>query len=205
MGNDFDADGEAAALRRMAHELEDCGDPLVIAKRLGLRVKRRDGAFMKGQHAFLHWEDGPTMSVLKSLPWQRKRWAVGHELGEYRLKQLRYMGEDIERRAHEIAAALLMPRRAFVSRARAVPVEQLALDFRVDQTAASLRLGETRIVEAAVVVTPSKTYARGEEGFVLPADGRLREIARAPHGYPGLRKVRLTDDPRRIAMFAGVT
>jgi len=125
--------------------------------------------------------------------------AVGHELGHRLLAMHGYDGDDEERAADYLAGALLAPRRAFITARRAFgnDLPSLAETFSMTETGAALRLGEV-LAQPLAVVAPQTVRVRGPEHWVWPDEATLRRWAKRP--APGLRKVRLTDDPRRVML-----
>lgn len=169
------------------------GEPQSIARAHGIRIIRVPYQRVDGM---LAWVDGvPTIGVRASA--RDPRWTVAHELGHYGL--LRCGVENTEDGANYIAGAILMPSIEFRERLRQVgpdPV-QLALPFDVSQSAAMLRLGEVDGRPLALVA-PLSVRVRGPEEWVWPDEQALR--AAAATGLPGLAKVRLRDDRRRVAL-----
>lgn len=197
------AEGEARALLAAAgYDADDAPGALAIARRLGVEVVYGDASMLGGALSSLERVGCRHVIFLRRhLPPARAHWCIAHELAELRLLELGCCDEDVERRADAIAAGLVMPWRAF-----RVAVEELghapaalAREFLVDQTAATLRLAEVCAVERAVVVTPERVYARGEE-WVLPCEAEIRRGRL--EGMPGIRKVEITDDRRRRAWVA---
>lgn len=128
------------------------------------------------------------------------RFAVGHELGHWLLRRHGLDDRD-ECAADYVAAALLAPRPAWRSAVRAVGhnLPELAATLGMTETAVALRWGEVERVPLAVVA-PHRVRVRGPETWVWPGEPTLRRWARRP--APGLRRVRLTDDPRRVVLEA---
>ncbi len=120
---------------------------------------------------------------------------------EWRLRvRERYQGEDVEHAANYIAAAILSPRRAF-----RLALEQYGQDFvelarvfRVSQTHVALR--EAELASAPCAVVSPALVRRGPEAWAWPDEAVVRRWARLPAS--GLRKVKLTDDPRRVVLDA---
>lgn len=135
----------------------------------------------------------------RSLPRLYALFAVGHELGHWLLRREGYDGHDEERAADYIGGALLAPRSAFLAARRALGDElpALAEAFSMTETGAALRLGEVLRLPLAVVA-PARVRVRGPDEWVWPDEGTLRRWARRP--VPGLRKTKLTDDPRRVVL-----
>lgn len=147
---------------------------------------------------------GETWRIIvgRNVPEAYAHFAVAHELGHYLLRQHGYDGYDEERAADYLGAALIAPRRAFVTARRAVgdDLPELAHAFGMTETAAALRLGEVCHIPLAVVA-PQTVRVRGPEEWVWPDELTLRRWARG-RVLPGIRKVRLTDDPRRVVLDA---
>lgn len=120
---------------------------------------------------------------------ERRQWIVAHELGHWLLEDYGLDPRD-EDGANSIAAALLMPRESFRSSARhESTLRPLAKSFGVHETAAALRLAEAGIVEAAIVFTPERIYAKGANG-------------RAPMFTRPMTRIDITDDYGRVAWVA---
>lgn len=157
---------------------------------------------MPGDGALVRIYDDWRIYVRRGLPLERRAFAIAHELAEWWLRvRERYQGEDVEHAANYIAAAILSPRRAF-----RLAVEEhgsdfaaLARAFRVTETHAALREAELATIPRAVV-SPALVRVRGPETWEWPEESTLRRWARVP--APGVRKVRLTDDPRRVVLDA---
>ena len=135
----------------------------------------------------------------RSLPPLYALFAVGHELGHWLLNRCGYHGDDEERAADYLSGALLAPRATFLSAHRALgeDLPALAETFSMTETGAALRLGEVTRVPLAVVA-PATVRVRGPEEWVWPEESTLRSWARRT--MPGIKKVRLTDDPRRVVL-----
>lgn len=141
----------------------------------------------------------------RSLPPRYALFAVAHELGHWLLARYGHVGDDAldgmgeERAADYLGAALLAPRRTFLTARRALgnDLPELADAFALTETGAALRLGEVLRLPLAVVA-PQQVRVRGPAEWVWPDERTLRQWARRP--APGLRKTRLTDDPRRVVL-----
>jgi hypothetical protein len=140
--------------------------------------------------------------IARHLPPLYAHFAIAHEIGHYLLRRARFVGDDEERAADYLGAALIAPRRAFLAARRAMgdDLPNLARTFGMTETAAALRLGEVCHVPLAVVA-PQTVRVRGPEEWVWPDESTLRRWARGL-AQPGIRKVRLTDDPRRVVLDA---
>ena len=152
-----------------------------------------------GPAALIRVKDDWRIVISRSLPAIYATFAVGHELGHWLLARSGYRGDDEEASADYLAGALLAPRRAFISAWRAMGDDFAALaeTFSMTETGAALRLGEVLRVPLAVI-SPALVRVRGPDEWVWPAESVVRGWSRK--GAPGLRKVRLTDDPRRVVL-----
>lgn len=173
-----------------------------LAKASGVLVRRVDPRLLRGSDACLIRLHGQhEIFVARKMSPERFHWAVAHELAELRLRLIGYEEPDVELVADSIAAALVMPSRVYreAIREHEGRLENLAVDFLVDQTAAALRLAEIREAEAAVVVTPQRVHARLSQEWALPDE---REIRRGRlTKMPGVETVALTDAKRRTAFL----
>lgn len=127
---------------------------------------------------------------------------VAHELAEHWLRREAYQSEHIEDVANAIAASLVAPRCAF---ARAVrehghDYPMLAALFCATESLVVLRIGEVT-GEPIALVAPHRVRTRGQLSFQWGSEQDVRELARSQR--PGLRKTRLRDDPRRVAVTVG--
>lgn len=188
---------EAAWLLRHAGYADDVPGGLRLARALGLEVVRLPRLVVPACLATIRGR--PTIVLRAGQPPPEAHFSVCHEIAEHHLATaVGYSAPDIEERANELGAALLMPARAF---GRAVELhgerwEQLALDFTASETAAALRHGETSRRPLAVVA-PARARARGAWPHE-PTEEELRRLARRPG--PGLATSRLRDDRRRIVI-----
>lgn len=123
-----------------------------------------------------------------------KRFVALHEFAHWALG-----GDASERDCDSLAAALLLPREAFLRALseRGVALPQLARAFGATETCVALRLGETTD-QALALITPATVRVRGE-GYSWPAESTIRALA--AHPKPGLRKTQLRDDSRRVALL----
>lgn len=129
------------------------------------------------------------------------RWLTAHELAEWILRRDGCRSERIEVLADALAARLIAPRRAAVRALRAgLDFQDLAEAFDVTQSCAVLRQGEVSGAPTALVC-PHTVYVRGE-AYGWPEEPKLRVLATRRRAT-GLRKTRLPDDRRRVALRAG--
>jgi len=205
----LDPDFEASLIRSRA----DLGDDDVcsahaLARALEIGVAYYPQQVLRGLDAKLFHPRGrgrpPEIALRRGLTPRRRPWNIAHEIAESHLISRGYRRSDAEAAADGIAAALMMPRRPFLQAAAEHRHELVALsdDFAVEETAAALRLAEVGAVDATAVVAPTRVYARSFGAFVMPPEPELRRIARSDAPFPGLRKVRFEDQPRRIALIA---
>jgi len=205
---EFDVECEARVLRqRGGFSEDDVPGGVALAESLGYEIRTRlDPRLLRGRDSLVFWPHGktnpPAIALRSGLSEERLHWWCAHEVFEARLHELDYRGENIERVADAGAAALLMPRLAFREAAseHREDIVSLAADFLCSQTAATLRLAETRCADASVVVAPTRLYVSVLDGFVLPPEPALRRAAR--EGMPGMRKTVLTDARKRVALVA---
>ena len=175
--------------------------PRLARALLGPDALHRGPRPIHGPAALIRVGDAWRIVIARSLPPRYALFAIAHELGHWLLARHGYDGDDEERAADYIGGALLAPRRAFLDAHRALGADlpELAESFAVTETGAALRLGEVLGVPLAVVA-PQTVRVRGPEEWIWPDEGTLRRWARGR--APGLRKVRLTDDPRRVVLDA---
>ncbi len=141
------------------------------------------------------------IAVKRSIQIEYAHFLVGHEMGHILLEHAGYIGDDEELCADYIGAALMMPRPAVVATYRAEGFAPRALAEQVvcTQTAAALRFAEAMVLPLAAVA-PGAVRVRGPEAFVWPDEGTIRSWA--ARARPGVTKIRLTDQPRRVALLA---
>lgn len=123
-------------------------------------------------------------------------WLVAHELAELALRVTDYRGEDIERLADSGAAAIIMPREAFLKHARHLSIADMARLYNVSCTAASLRYGEVTGRPTAVIV-PTHIHIRGEDWEW----GDLPGLAKAKAPPEGVDRARLFDATKRVRLI----
>lgn len=160
---------------------------------------------LRGDGALVRIGDDWRIFVRHRLPLERRTFAIAHELAEWWMRvRLQYRSGDVEHAANGIAAAVLAPRPAFVRALRFFggSLPELAEAFGVTESHAALREAEITHQPRALV-SPALVRVRGPETFVWPDERTLRAWAR--RSRPGLRKTRLTDDPRRVVLDAEET
>jgi hypothetical protein len=170
--------------------------PRLVRALLGVAVERGPRP-ISGPAAL--YRVGPAWRIVVSskLPLPYARFWVAHELAHWILRDEGLDDRD-EAAADYLGAALLAPRRGFLSAVReGLELPDLAERYGLTETGAALRVGETT-GRPLVVVAPARVRARGSEWWVWPPEPTLRAWAR--RGGPGLARVRLADDPRRVML-----
>lgn len=187
--------------RFLLRDLSDApGARAVVAKHLGAGCVRVFAVGLRGRDSDLvHIEGRPTIIVKPKLDRVTERWLILHEFSEHHLRTLGIVEENIESMAETLTGALAAPRDAFrrsVKRHGRIP-EQLAFDFTITQTSATLRIAETDCAEAAAVVATTHVRTRSRGPFVFPD---LRKAA--ADGHEGMERHVLTDARRRVGLIA---
>jgi len=189
------------AYRRAGMEPEQPNISRLARGLLGPDAIERGPRPFHGPGALIRVQETWRIVISRSLEPSFARFVVAHELAHYlfRLNGCTFEDADEERCANRLGAALLAPRRAWALARRSLGEELPALSeaFGLTETGAALRLGEAEL-RPIVVVCPSALLARGPEDWVWPDAATLRRWARQP--IPGVRKTRLTDDPRRSVL-----
>lgn len=154
-----------------------------------------------GPAALIRVYDSWRIIVGRAVPPRYALFAVGHELAHWLLRRANYDGDDEERAADYLGAALVAPRVAFVRARRCFgdDLPALAEALSMTETGAALRLGEVTRMPLAVV-SPARVRVRGPDEWAWPSESTLRGWTRRP--APGIRKVRLTDDRGRTMLDA---
>lgn len=187
----MDADDIAAWIYSRARvDEEDPPGPVALARRI-VSVVRSD---THGPHG-AKLDEG-VIHVGRRLEGSALTWLVAHELAELALRVSDYRGEDIERLADSGAAAIIMPRRAFLKHARHLSIADMARLYRVSGTAASLRFGEVTGRPVAVIA-PTHVHIRGEDWEW----GDLPGLAKAKAPPEGVDRVRLFDATKRVRLI----
>jgi hypothetical protein len=110
--------------------------------------------------------------------------------------------EHTELVADQLAAALLIPRQAFMAIYREVglDVAEIARTFGVTETLVGLRFGEVTWTPIAMF-SPERLRHRGTD-FGWPDEATLRRMLRAEQSIPELRRIEMTDERRRTLLVA---
>lgn len=141
------------------------------------------------------------IAINKRLSVPYARFFAGHELGHVVFDDLGYREDDLEAACDMFGAAVMAPLPSVRAMLRAFGRDHEAIADEVGstQTWAALRIAEYLRVPRAVV-SPGLVRVRGPEEWAWPDESVLRRWARRP--APGIRKARLTDDPRRVILDA---
>jgi hypothetical protein len=139
------------------------------------------------------------IAVNRKLDFAYAQHAVGHELGHVVCDEEGYRGEQLEQVCDAFGAAVMAPLPAVRAMLRAFGRDHVAIADEVctTQTWAALRVAECLGIPRAII-TPRRVYVRGPEEFVWGPDDSLWRLVRIER--PGITKVRLTDDPRRVVL-----
>lgn len=145
-------------------------------------------------------DEGPIVLLRRGLSPARARWLLGHELGEFWMRENGYEREDIEQRADALGAALAVPRAAFRSAVKhhGHRVHTLSRLFATTQSLALLRVGETTGRPVALL-RPSGTIARGD-AYEWPRTSTLVRALR--EGRSAVHPLRIDDEPHRWGLMA---
>jgi hypothetical protein len=137
------------------------------------------------------------IGVNRKLPVPYQQFYVGHELGHIICDELGYAEDDLERVCDHFGAAVMAPTPAVSAMLRAFGRDHEAIADEVGstQTWAALRVAEYLKIPRAVI-TPRRLYTRGPDEWQWGSEHELRRLARTER--PGITKVRLSDDPRRV-------
>lgn len=200
---DWEIEGEALSIYKLAKQDPDrpVSPSRLVRKLLETSVQRlalvgdreSDLACVAGQHV---------IGVSRRASPARARWLVCHELAHWWFDRLGYRGEDLEARCDALGAALIAPRPAWRTARRLVgdDVKRLAEMLATTQSLVLLRCGECDGTPAALV-GQRRVIVRGID-FAWPDEDVIRRVARS--GYPGVRKVRISDEYKRTGLMAEV-
>lgn len=186
--------------RRLKLEPERTVDTFRLARLLLGPEAIERGAALVGEPARLFSLRGQRrIAISRKLPVEYAQFYVGHELGHIVCDELGYRDEDVERVCDAFGAAVMAPMPAVRAMLRAFgrDHEAIAEEVCATQTWAALRIAECLGIPRAVL-TPTRIYARGPEGFVWGPESEVRKLSRGE--LPGVRKAKLTDDPRRMVI-----
>lgn len=199
-----DIEGDAQAILREGKMLDvDGPTPMAeLCRRLLGSVPRRCALRTEAKLGRDEETGRPVVFLRRGVPAPRARWLVGHELAEHWLRSAGYQGEDIERRADAIGAALAVQREPFLRAIRSTGhrVHELARVFCTTQSLALLRVGET-IGRPVALLRPNGTIARGEP-FVWPRTSTL--VRALTEGRATVHPLRIVDEPDRWGLMARI-
>lgn len=194
-----DIEGDAIALYRLAGLEPD--EPVAISRlvRALLGTPIQVASFVRGQ-AHLSWYlDQWWIYVHAGIALPRLRFDIGHELAHWWYRRCCYSGEDIELRCDALGAAIVAPMPLYSAiRKRTSRIVQIAHAIGVTQSLALLREGEVLGTPVALV-QDRRVLVRGEE-WGWPAELELRRLASVRSAVPGLRKVVIRDEARRVGL-----
>lgn len=193
-----DIEGEAEAIYRAAgFDSDEQAPSVALARRLlGPEAIRNSFADrLPGNGALVRVGNDWRIYIRAGAEVRVKRFVLLHELAHWALGA-RATEEDCD----ALAAALLVPRRAFIRHLRStgVALPRLARVFSTTESCVALRLGEATD-QPLVLVAPRSVRVRGRE-WSWPNEESLRALARG-HA-PGLKKTRLREDSRRVVLRA---
>jgi hypothetical protein len=152
--------------------------------------------------------DGPrwVINVKDGLNARQLNHAIAHELGEWFLRCKGYAEPDVEELSGRVAAAICVPRVAFVA-ARARLGEDLAAlsaEFRVSQSLMALRVAEC-LGTATALITRRVVRTRGAPwSWPSTREGWSELVARARANPNGVTINQLSDARRRIVVRTGL-
>jgi hypothetical protein len=140
--------------------------------------------------------------VRKGLDRAREQHVIGHELGHWILRREGVTVDDedaLESACDYVGAGIVIRRRPFARVLRGgYTLPELAAHYRTSETLVALRQAEVT-GQPRAVVAPHAVRVRGQLEFVWPEERTLRRWATG-RAAPGVVKVRLKDDPRRVVL-----
>ena len=165
-------------------------------------VARRD---LPG-HALLQRSGGVwVIYYRKSLNSRQLNHAIAHELGEWFLRCRRYADADVEDLSSRVAAAICVPRQAFVSALRQYDDDLTTLSqlFAVSESLMALRMAEC-LGNATALITRRVVRTRGEpHDWPSTPEGWNELIANAREHPNGMSVRNITDAKDRVVVRFG--
>lgn len=157
-------------------------------------------AKMRGEAVLSRVGDDMRIFVRSGTSPARAKWLAAHELAHWWLRESgQEQREIVEMQADVLGAILVVPGRV-VTRAYRLhgpdPI-RIADTLKTTQSLALLRLGETNLVPSALVEV-HRSLLRGE-AYRWPSKATLRRALR--QDLDGLRRVVITDEPRRVGLL----
>lgn len=192
-----DAEGTARWIYDLAEaDMTSPGNPVTLAKAVGVEVLPAPRRGLWGDATLTKVGGRPVIWTAPRVPAVRLRFAVAHELAEWAMRARG--NDDIEDLCNATAAAVLVPAGVFREALAAFGADLPALSrvFKVTETCAALRIGETT-AEPIALVSPQLVRVRGDE-WGWPSADEIRRLSRSKADPLALRLVRLTDDDRRV-------
>jgi hypothetical protein len=151
--------------------------------------------------------DGPrwVINVKDGLNARQLNHGIAHELGEWFLRCKGYAEPDVEELSGRVAAAICVPRVAFVA-ARARLGEDLAAlsaEFRVSQSLMALRVAEC-VGTATALITRRVVRTRGAPwGWPTTREGWNKLVAKTREQANGVNVSQLSDSRGRVVLRTG--
>lgn len=190
-------EGEAACM--LGCDDEEPPDIVRLARRvLGVSVQVVHARALPGDGALVTVHGQRRIYVRSGLPQVRLRWAIAHELGHLALS-LDSSCRENEDACDAFAAAILTPMRAYrlALRETGVSYRRLAQWFVASESCVALRLGEVT-GQPMALIAPSRVRVRGDD-YAWGTEQNVRALAQKT-SVAGIRKARLRDDRRRVAL-----
>lgn len=148
--------------------------------------------------------DGPRwiIHVRETLSDRQLNHAVAHELGEWFLRRRGYSEPDVEGLSNCVAAAICVPRPAFMTAFRQLgeDVSALSRQFRVSESLMSLRIAEC-LGSPTALITENVILTRGQpREWPRTRQGWAALVARVRSHASGLILRTLGDAPGRLVL-----
>lgn len=194
-----DIEGDALAMYRLAKLEPD--EPVAIGRlvRRLLGTDIQEASFCRGKAHLTRIGPDWWIYVHAGIPLARLRFDVGHELAHWWYRRCSYFAEDLELLCDALGAAIVAPMPLFRAvRKRTSRVVQVAHAIGSTQSLALLREGEVLGTPVALV-EDRRVIIRGEE-WGWPTEPELRRLAASRSPGPGVRKVLIRDETRRIGL-----
>jgi hypothetical protein len=191
-----DLEGEAVALLAAGGFDDDAPAPMAaLARRLlgheraVLTVHARS---LPGDAALVRVLDEHRVYLRRGLDRTRARFAVAHELAEWALHRAGYQGAEVEDVADRLAAALVLPARAYRRLRRAHGDDWAAIGEAATATEAHACLRHGEVTGEPLALVARRLRVRGEP-WAWPAERELRAVAAGRREREGLHRVPLAD------------
>lgn len=192
-------EGDAIAVYKEAGLEPDEPASMAGLARLLLRTPVK-AVSMRGRAELTLVGDEWRIYVRRGTPAARLRFEIAHELAHWWFRRVGYPTEDRETCCDALGAAIVAPRPLYLAvRKRTIQVPEVAGAIGATQSLVALREGEVLGTPVALV-EDRRVLVRGEE-WGWPPEQEIRRIARVG-GRPGLARIRITDEGRRVALVA---